>query len=176
MADPPASIRKARRRVWTFGRTQVAAPSAPAPAGRARLTEEARATIERVNRDVNRGMVSAPDWKTFGRPDYWALPLSRPGRKAGDCEDYVMEKRHQLLAKGFTMAQLSIALVRTRRGETHAVLLVETDEGTLVLDNRRDAVRPWRQIKDRWIMRQSPEVPGAWVAIPAASERDQRAG
>jgi predicted transglutaminase-like cysteine proteinase len=170
MTDPPASIRRARHRPWVFERAPVA------PSGRAKLTEEVRATIERVNRDVNRAMASTPDWKLYGRADYWALPLSRPGRKAGDCEDYVMEKRHQLLAAGFTMAQLSIALVRTRWGETHAVLLVETDAGALVLDNRRDAVRPWWRVKDRWIMRQSPESPGAWVAIPAASAKDRRAG
>ena len=175
--DPPSSIRGS---AFSWRRTH-ASPSAafadaPAPQARTPLSHEARAVIEGVNRQVNRSLASASDWKIYGRRDYWALPLSRPGRAAaGDCEDFVMEKRHRLLAAGFPMAQLSIALLRTRWGETHAVLLVETDEGALVLDNRSSDVRPWWRLKERWIMRQSPENPSAWVAV-IATGADRRAG
>jgi predicted transglutaminase-like cysteine proteinase len=168
-AGPPSAIRtRSAPRGW-FMRAVRAAPPEMAPSatrdGRIRLTTETSATLERVNRQVNGAIVSAADWKVYGQKDYWALPLSRAGRRAGDCEDYVLEKRHQLLAAGFPMAQLSVALVRTRRGDTHAVLLVETDQGPLVLDNRSDKVRPWARLKDRWIMRQSPDSPGQWMMI-----------
>lgn len=173
--DPPSSIRGSAF-AWRRARASASASVALAPAGRALAPHEARVVIEDVNRQVNRSLASASDWQVYGRRDYWALPLSRPGRvAAGDCEDFVMEKRHRLLAAGFPMAQLSIALLRTRWGETHAVLLVETDEGALVLDNRTSDVRPWWRVKERWIMRQSPENPGAWIAV-IATGADRRAG
>jgi predicted transglutaminase-like cysteine proteinase len=174
--DPPSSIRSAVvawRRPRPNPSVQIA--DAPPKEGRVPLSSETQAVIDGVNRQVNRSLAAASDWKIYGRRDYWALPLSRPGRAAGDCEDFVMEKRHRLLAAGFPMAQLSIALLRTRWGETHAVLLVETDEGALVLDNRSDEVRPWWRAKERWIMRQSPENPGTWVAV-TTSGADRRAG
>jgi predicted transglutaminase-like cysteine proteinase len=168
-AGPPSAIRtRSAPRGWFMRAVRAAPPEMAPPAtrdGRIRLTTETSATLERVNRQVNGSIVSAADWKVYGQKDYWALPLSRAGRRAGDCEDYVLEKRHQLLAAGFPMAQLSVALVRTRRGDTHAVLLVETDQGPLVLDNRSDKVRPWARLKDRWIMRQSPDSPGQWMMI-----------
>jgi len=174
IVDPPSSIRGS---AFAWRRARVSAPAvAPAPVDRPLPPREATTVIEEVNRQVNRSLASASDWRVYGRRDYWALPLSRPGRvTAGDCEDFVMEKRHRLLAAGFPMAQLSIALLRTRWGETHAVLLVETDEGALVLDNRSNDVRPWWRVEERWIMRQSPDNPRAWVAV-TATVADRRAG
>jgi predicted transglutaminase-like cysteine proteinase len=173
VVDPPSSIRGPAF-AWRRARPSASFPAAPD--NRAPLSRESIAVIEGVNRQVNGSLASASDWKIYGRRDYWAMPLSRPGRvTAGDCEDFVMEKRHRLLAAGFPMAQLSIALLRTGWGETHAVLLVETDEGALVLDNRSNEVRPWWRLRERWIMRQSPDNPAAWVAVIAAGA-DRRAG
>jgi len=171
LADPPSSIQRERRPVALIRppppRATVAAPEITAD-HRIRLTRETRAALNQVNRQVNSRVISASDWQIHRQQDYWALPLSRGRLPAGDCEDYVMEKRHQLLAAGFPMAELSIALVRTRRGDTHAVLLVETDQGALALDNHSARVRPWWKLDYRWIMRQSPGSPGRWVSILAS--------
>ena len=108
VVDPPSSIRGPAF-AWRRARPSASLPAAPD--NRAPLSRESIAVIEGVNRQVNGSLASASDWKIYGRRDYWAMPLSRPGRvTAGDCEDFVMEKRHRLLAAGFPMAQLSIAL------------------------------------------------------------------
>ena len=60
---------------------------------------------------------------------------------------------------------LSVALVRTRWGDTHALLLVETDQGTLALDSFSAWINPWWKLDYQWIMRQSPDDPSLWVSV-----------
>ena len=59
---------------------------------------------------------------------------------AGDCEDYVLEKRRELMHKGLSASDLLITVVRKPDGEGHAMLTVRTDKGDFVLDNLTDAV------------------------------------
>lgn len=136
----------------------VAAPSRPV----ARISTEA---LEAVTRRINRAVRRASDADVFGREDVWILPGGR--RPSGDCEDYVLAKRRVLIDQGVDPAALSIAVVRTRRGETHAVLLVATPEGELVLDNLSPRVLPWREAPYEWLQRQAPGQPMVWVDAAA---------
>ena len=63
---------------------------------------------------------------------------------------------------------LRVAVVRTWRGEGHAVLTVSTDHGDYVLDNREWEILPWTEAKYVWISRQDAENPMAWVALQRA--------
>ena len=61
---------------------------------------------------------------------------------------------------------LSPAVVRTRGGVVHAVLIVTTTEGDQVLDNLSPYVELWRHVDYEWIKRQVPTGDGlrwAWV-------------
>jgi predicted transglutaminase-like cysteine proteinase len=83
--------------------------------------------LERVNAKVNADIRPLAD----GALDIWSVNV-----RAGDCEDYVMTKRHALIGAGVTASALRIAWVKTRQGEQHAVLVVKTyDLDGLVLDN-----------------------------------------
>jgi predicted transglutaminase-like cysteine proteinase len=139
------------------------------------VTRQVWSTLNRINRGVNRRVRPVSDRANYGEADVWALPLSGDGRGRGDCEDYVMEKRHQLLQAGFPMRALSIALVRTRWNDTHAVLLVETDEGALALDSFTGWVTPWWKLDYQWIMRQSPKNASTWVVVLGDGWSDQGA-
>jgi predicted transglutaminase-like cysteine proteinase len=177
LAGPPASIRGRDREdeggFFRRGRVSprkllggfAAFPPTLDDDRRIVMTRDVKSTLNRINRGVNRRVISVSDQTAYGELDYWGLPISRNARRWGDCEDYVMEKRHQLLADGYPMAQLSIALVRTRWGDTHAVLLVETNEGTLALDSFSNWITPWWKLDYTWIMRQSPEDPSRWVTV-----------
>lgn len=61
----------------------------------------------------------------------------------GDCEDYVLEKRRELIRRGWPMSSLLITVVIDKEGGGHAVLTVVTDRGEFILDNQTDAVLPW---------------------------------
>jgi predicted transglutaminase-like cysteine proteinase len=134
--------------------------------GRVPLTTANLDLLNTVNRGVNRAITPAPDMIENRAADIWSLPLLE-GARTGDCEDYVLEKRRALAAAGLPQEALSIAVVRTRAGETHAVLLVDTDAGELVLDNRSQWIAPWNEVGYRWVKRQSPSDPARWVRIGA---------
>lgn len=135
-------------------------------AGRVALTSETLALLNTVNRQVNQAIIPAADRAAGRAADIWSLPIE-DGIRAGDCEDYVLEKRRALAAQGLPLAALSIAVVRTRAGETHAVLVVDTDAGELVLDNRSNWLAPWHEVGYRWIKRQDPSDPAKWVRVGA---------
>lgn len=134
--------------------------------GRIALTAATLDMLNAINRQVNGAIAPATDRVDARKADVWSLPLAE-GRASGDCEDYVLEKRRALLARGLPAEALAIAVVRTRHGENHAVLVVDTDAGELVLDNRSAWIAPWTAAGYRWVKRQSPIDPATWVRIGA---------
>jgi len=82
--------------------------------------------LKLVNRRVNAAIRPRSDNGT----DSWSANAT-----SGDCEDYVMSKRQQLISRGVPAGALHVAYTTTRSGEGHAVLVVQTDAGRLVLDN-----------------------------------------
>lgn len=119
--------------------------------------------VQRINREVNRAIRHREDSAIYGRPDQWALGEAG----VGDCEDYALAKRAALIQAGVPARALSIALVETRRGESHAVLLIDTDKGAMVLDNLSPWIRRWDQTPYSWIARQTPGDPLTWRAVGA---------
>jgi predicted transglutaminase-like cysteine proteinase len=132
-------------------------------------TPELVRELDAVNGRINSAIRYVSDAVLFGDEDHWHLPLSDGGRPEGDCKDYVLEKRRALIADGVPAADLSIALVKTTFGESHAVLLVTTDEGELVLDSLTYAIRPWQEVRYHWIERQAPGQQLNWVSIDGLS-------
>lgn len=122
------------------------------------------ALLNHVNGAVNHAITSQTDLKTYGVADYWATPLE-DGRTTGDCEDYVLEKQRALIASGVSREALSIAVVTTAWGEAHAVLLVATGDGEVVLDNLTSQIVPWSHAPYHWNKRQLPGRSFQWVMV-----------
>ena len=91
--------------------------------------------LNAVNQSVNRAIRPRHD-----KGDVWSVNVN-----SGDCEDYVLTKRARLIGSGVAPGALRIATVRTPSGEAHAVLVVRTDKGDFVLDNRKDAIKQWHE-------------------------------
>lgn len=119
----------------------------------------------KINTRINRSIRRMTDAELYGRADYWAGGGDKV--KQGDCEDYVMAKRHALINAGVPEDAVSIATVRTRYGELHAVLLVATATGEVVLDNLSPWVLPWNEAPYRWLDRQVGGSPTHWVHVGA---------
>lgn len=132
------------------------------------MTKELWSLLERVNQEVNAKIRPIHDIDQYGFEDYWTLPIAT-GVMAGDCKDYVLEKRRLLMAQGLPMSALSITLGTTAWGEYHAVLLVHSDMGDYVLDNLSPWVTPWKDVTYVWSKRQSAGNPDVWVR-PITSE------
>ena len=95
-----------------------------------KLTQKSWALLQSVNNAANSDIEPITDQDLWGVPELWSFPQNR-----GDCEDYVLLKRRQLMAKGVSGHNLLITVVRQQNGDGHAVLTVRTDRGDFVLDN-----------------------------------------
>jgi len=127
---------------------------------RVKLTTARWNELVAVNSTINKAVKAVTDEELFGREEVWAYPTSM-----GDCEDFVLLKRRELIARGWPIGSLLITVVRQQNGDGHAVLTVITDRGDLVLDNLETEVRIWNQTPYRYLKRQSQYDTGRWVAI-----------
>lgn len=169
-ADAAAARAEAGKLYWAAvfaSRASAAAPSGSRPDAKADMvlpwTEENRRLLDRINRAVNSAILEQDDRITYGVEDYWAIPTLKGKDVYGDCEDYVLMKRRDLIAAGVPAGALFIAVVKLRDGKDHAVLLVAADRGEMVLDNRTPWIVSWREESYRWIARQAPGGPFAWI-------------
>lgn len=116
--------------------------------------------LSEANRGVNRQIRPRNDTKNNGFGDEWSLSPT-----SGDCEDYAITKRHRLIAAGWPSRSLRLAVAKTPWGEGHAVLVVKTSEGDLILDNRSDAIKPFQSSDLRFIKIQSADNPKMWLDL-----------
>jgi predicted transglutaminase-like cysteine proteinase len=135
----------------------------------AHLSSKSIAIINRTNRWVNTTIHPRSDQRQWGIKDLW----SYPDNGEGDCEDYALLKRRMLLEEDFPPSSLLITIVRNRKGEGHAVLMVRTDRGDFVLDNLSDEMLPWSQTGYQFIKRQSENNPNIWVKLKNASDEEK---
>jgi predicted transglutaminase-like cysteine proteinase len=134
--------------------------SNPTEAERIDLTDENSALLDRVNRSANATI--APVQKSYGRNlgEAWTIaPL------AGDCNDYAVTKRHELLRSGLPAKALRLAVVKTTSGSGHLVLLAATTKGDLVLDNLTEEIVPWQSTDYRWMKIQSVGDARVWYQV-----------
>lgn len=114
--------------------------------------------LNRVNEAVNTEIELVSDPDRLGVEEDWNFPQNCQG----DCEDFALEKRHRLVEAGLSSAALTIAIVHHElQFFPHAVLLVETDTGTWVLDNLYDEIICWDVVPYRYERRELPD--GQWV-------------
>ncbi len=131
------------------------------PAQNIVLSPKARKAIEHVNKSVNKAVTPTTDMDHWGVIDQWDYPTDGKG----DCEDYALEKRRELIAAGYPRQALLMTVVKDHAGEGHAILTVATDQGDFVLDNMDDTMLPWDATGYRFVKRQSQADPNVWMSI-----------
>ena len=86
----------------------------------------------------------------------------------GDCEDFQLQKRKRLRQAGLPQRAMLMTVVLDENNEGHAVLMVRTDRGDLILDNKRNAVLSWQQTGYVFVKRES-QVQTGWVSLAPAT-------
>jgi predicted transglutaminase-like cysteine proteinase len=129
---------------------------------RIELNAQTLELLKRVNHNVNLSIV--PTLKSYGTDlqDGWTIAPS-----LGDCNDYAVTKRHELLESGMPSKTLRLSVVKTSSGIGHLVLVVTTTRGDLVLDNLTEAIRPWQSTGYLWLKIQSAADSRFWFEIKA---------
>lgn len=126
------------------------------------LTKERWTELTKVNRDVNHTI------RPQANPDGAMGEQWLVAPRHGDCNDYAVTKRHDLLARGWPAHALLLTEVVIASGEHHLVVIVRTSEDDFVLDNLSADVRPVSQIDYEWVRAQRAENPKFWATINVA--------
>ena len=124
------------------------------------LTAITWSTILEVNRRVNKSVRSLPDRDHWGVADRW--DLAEDG--SGDCEDFQLLKRKLLADAGLPRRAMRMTVVIDERDEGHAVLMIRTDRGDFILDNKTSAVLPWSKTGYIFVKREGQDGT-AWVSL-----------
>jgi predicted transglutaminase-like cysteine proteinase len=122
------------------------------------LNHELWLSIVEVNERVNRAILAVTDQDHWGEVDRWDYPDDG----LGDCEDIQLLKRRLLIEAGLPRRALRMAVVIDEQGAGHAVLMVRTDGGEFILDNKRDAILAWYQTGYHYVKREGDEN-AAWI-------------
>jgi predicted transglutaminase-like cysteine proteinase len=130
--------------------------------GAIQLTERRWGDLVDINLKVNREIL--PERNSLGLSgEKWVIAPA-----SGDCNDYAVTKRHELIGKGWPSRSLLLAEVEVSGGEHHVVVIVRTAQGDFVLDNLRQTVTVWSQLPYRWIRTQRPSNPRYWSTVKNA--------
>ncbi|UMY17718.1 transglutaminase-like cysteine peptidase [Methylobacterium organophilum] len=124
------------------------------------LTPAVWRMLSGVTRRVNARIKPITDMAHWGVVDRWDYPDDG----FGDCEDMQLLKRRMLVERGLPRRALRMTVVIDDIGEGHAVLMVRTDRGDFILDNKTNAVLAWQNTGYSFIKREGQEGK-AWVSL-----------
>lgn len=112
-----------------------------------------------INRKINRAIRPERNLQGLAGERWLLHPTS------GDCNDYAVTKRHELIKRGWPASALLLAEVIVPWGEHHLVLVVRTTSGDFVADNLHPNIRPWSATHYRWVRIQTPENSMLWARV-----------
>ncbi len=124
------------------------------------LTQGRWQELLEVNTSLNASIVPVTDKDLYGVAEFWTYPQG-----FGDCEDYALAKRAELIKRGWNPSVLLITVLVSPKIGGHAVLMVRTDRGDLILDNLEGLIKVWNQTPYKYVKRQSQSNAGQWVGI-----------
>ncbi len=121
------------------------------------LTPKIKNLLLHVNTAVNFEIRFALDQIQYSKEEFWTYPISG----LGDCEDVALEKRSRLTKLGVPRGAMRIAIVHSKKTlASHALLLVETTQGTYAMDRLTDQILLWYQLPYNFEARERPD--GHW--------------
>jgi predicted transglutaminase-like cysteine proteinase len=134
--------------------------SDPAESPVIELNAETSELMNHINHSVNAAIMPVFKKAAIELQDGWTIAPT-----TGDCNDYAVTKRHELLQSGLPAKALRLAVVKTSSGIGHLVLVVATTKGDLVLDNLTEVIRPWQSTDYHWLKIQSASDARYWYDI-----------
>ncbi len=117
--------------------------------------------VKAINLRVNRRIRAVSDQNQYGTKEYWTLPM----QGSGDCEDFALQKKFELMQNGLDPTKLLIATVLDTNRSGHAVLVYRSSEGDLILDNVTNRIKSWKETRYLFLRIQDPNHPDRWVQV-----------
>jgi predicted transglutaminase-like cysteine proteinase len=127
---------------------------------------ESTVKLDRGLRDLLQRAKEEVDLSITYRDDKGADIWQASPRSYGDCEDYVIAYKRVLVEYGLPPEALRISVVRVSKQRFHALLLVITNKGNIVLDPLLTTIQDWQDPtfeKYLWVSTQNENL--KWVAV-----------
>ena len=121
------------------------------------LDAKNQAMIDGVNSAINSAIVSREDPARTGT---WEI-----NPPAGDCNDYAVSKRSELIEGGLPERAVRLAIGMTPEGIGHTVVVIRTTNGDMVIDNRNYDIKRWDRTDLAWLKVQSSANPKLWDSL-----------
>lgn len=126
-----------------------------------------------VNKLMNEKKYIVDD-KNWGKSDYWATPIEFL-ENGGDCEDFAIAKYTALRALGVPENRMRLLILQDmKKNMPHAVLVVYSEKGPMILDNQikemkeADTITHYKPIfsinRDAWWLHTTEEKPATIIA------------
>jgi predicted transglutaminase-like cysteine proteinase len=133
----------------------------PTPAGPAKPSDAAAQwrDLQSIQARVNQAIVPQDDDSGPSDRNWLIWP------RQGDCDDYAVTKRHELLQHGWPSSDVVLAEVSLLgSGKHHLVVVVHGAETEWVLDSRKPDVMRFAELRDDyiWLRVQSADNPKFW--------------
>lgn len=97
---------------------------------------------DKINKEVDSVTTYVTDMSLYNEEDHWERvslnPEATKGLLEGDCEDYALEKRYRLWKAGVPLEKMRMCICTTEDGGGHAVLVVDSEKGDIILDQRQN--------------------------------------
>lgn len=126
------------------------------------ITDEQFEQLRSVNAEINADPSCTPEPEQFRGSKYWAFPENM----FPDSKDHALEKIRRLVQLGWPRGELKLTTCWTRPGDNtsyHAVVSIDCDRATLILDTLYVRVMPVDRMSYDWHMRETPGK--GWVTV-----------
>lgn len=122
-------------------------------------TSRLKRLLSEVNTRWNTRIRPITDEDKFNEREVWVGATDE-----GDCEEYAIAKKMELLSLGYSASQLLYAVVNSKYSKTgHLVLVVRTSAGNFVLDNEDSRVLLWEEARYPHLhSHQRADAPSLW--------------
>ncbi|OSQ45529.1 transglutaminase-like cysteine peptidase [Thalassospira sp. MCCC 1A01428] len=109
-----------------------------------KLTRPLWGIIRDIHWQARTGFDYRADIDLHGKQEYWCIPDDK--RPEGDCEDFALWCSQKLIKQGIAWEHQVVAYCLTETGGAHLVLMINTDRGVYILDNRQDSVKGYADL------------------------------
>lgn len=135
-----------------------------------RMDAKLRALLEQVNSEGNAQITWADDQRVWGENDNWDFPCAASGRMYDDCDGFSLWKMRRLIELGVPSSPLLLGWTYDETGTGHLVLIVATDAGDFVLDNRMPRVWTTQEATAlgynfMWRAASGDDLAGPWLSL-----------
>jgi len=96
--------------------------------------------LRQTQSEGNTNITWKSDKQVFGKIEYWDFPCKSNGKLYDDCDGFAIWKMRRLIELGLPSTPLLFTLAFDETKSFHAVLVVVTDAGDFVLDNRQTTI------------------------------------